>query len=322
MKILVTGGAGYIGSHACIELEKNGYCPIVLDDLSRGHIELVGDRLFYQGSLIDKGLLARIFTEHEIHAVMHFAAYAYVGESVEQPGKYFSNNVSGIINLLDEMDKNGIKRLIFSSTCAVYGNPKTLPVTEDSEINPESPYGESKYICERIINSYFSLNKIRPTIFRYFNVVGSDENFRAFEKHEPETHILPLAIDACIHGETFNLFGNQYETRDGTCVRDYIDVRDLVCAHVIALSKDVNNAFEDNIFNLGVGKGYTNLEILRAIENILNKKIKINIKTMREGDAVALYANPDKAYKALDWHHKYEIEDSIRSRVNFVNASV
>ena len=319
--ILVTGGAGFIGSHAALILHQKGYTPIILDNLSRGHSELCNDYIFIKGDILNKNDLEGIFREHEVFAVMHFAAFAYVGESCERPEIYFKNNSFGLFNLIEVMVKSDVKRLIFSSTCAVYGNPASLPVNETSSINPTSPYGMSKYICELIINSYFELGKIQPTIFRYFNVIGNDDDLQAYEKHEPETHILPLAIDASIEGTEFTIFGTDYQTQDGTCVRDYLDVRDLISAHIMALNIPKPKKFEDCIFNLGHGIGYSNLEILKTIEYVTNKKIKIKEAARRDGDAVKLFADPTKANKELNWKAKISLEDSIRSRLKLIDAN-
>lgn len=321
-KILVTGGAGFIGSHAALMLKQKGYEPVILDNFSRGHIELCKDHIFIKGDISDQQTLSHIFNTYKIDAVMHFAAFAYVGESCEEPEMYFTNNSFGMNNLLKSMTEHGIKRIIFSSTCAVYGNPAILPVTEESKIQPTSPYGMSKYLCELMLKSYYDLGLIQPTIFRYFNVIGNDESLLAYEKHEPETHILPLAIDASLNNDVFTIFGTDYPTNDGTCIRDYLDVRDLARAHLLALDVDNFSDFEDCIFNLGHGKGYSNLEILNAIEKITGRKIHIKNAPRREGDAIELFANPKKANSALGWNAKISLEESIASRIKLIQANI
>ena len=306
--ILVTGGGGYIGSHACKKLASLGYSPIVFDNFERGNKDSViwGDH--FVGDLQDENSLNALFEKYSIDAVMHFAAFAYVGESTDNPHMYIKNNVLGTSNLLDAMNKHGVRKMIFSSTCAVYGSPKVIPVSEQSQTKPDSIYGLTKKISEELIFSYMQLGVIDPIVFRYFNVIGSDPNLEIGECHDPETHLIPLAIEAAHKQTPFNVFGNDYETKDGTCIRDYVHVNDIVDAHIRALTYEG----KDIIFNIGTGQPYSVLEVLRIVEDVVGQKIDIRFSKRREGDAEALFANSTLLQKKLNWSPKYiDIREAI-----------
>ena len=275
MKILVTGGAGYIGSHACKLLKEQGHTVVVFDNLERGSRHAVKWGEFILGDLRNKSDILQAMEGANFDAVMHFAAYAYVGESMEKPGMYLENNIYGTLNLLNAMNQCNVKTLIFSSTCAVYGSPDTIPVTEKTGINPESPYGLSKHIAEKLIFQYQDLGLINPIIFRYFNVIGSDPDCEIGEEHDPETHILPIALEVA-NGDrdAFHVFGKDYNTKDGTCIRDYVHVLDLVQAHIDALKiKPVKN--KQYIYNLGNDIPYSVMDIVSATERVTNKPIPV-----------------------------------------------
>lgn len=319
MNILVTGGAGYIGSHVCKLLSQQGHSVSVFDNLERGNASAVKWGPLIKGDLRDKSSIINALEINDFDAVMHFAAYAYVGESMQVPDLYLENNVLGTFNLLAAMKKSGVRKLIFSSTCAVYGSPETIPVTEDHEISPESPYGLSKVMAEQAIFQYQSLGYIDPVIFRYFNIVGSDPECEIGEVHDPETHILPIALEVAAGiREEFCVFGNDYNTKDGTCIRDYIHVVDLAQAHINALSlkseKDVKR-----IYNLGNDIPYSVLDIIKSVENVTGKTIRLKYEKRRGGDAEALYASSSRARKELEWKPKYsELDSAINHAWNWL----
>lgn len=316
MNILVTGGAGYIGSHVCKKLKLKGFTPIVFDNLSRGNKDAIKWGPFYEGDLRDKNRIISVFEENKIQAVMHLAALAYVGESMEKPYLYFENNVFGTLNLLEAMKESNVKKLVFSSTCAVYGSPKKIPVSEKTAISPESPYGTSKLLAESIINDYKNLGFIEPVVFRYFNVIGSDPDLEIGECHDPETHLVPLAIEAALTGKPFYLYGDDYATKDGTCIRDYLHVNDIADAHFLALSYNPSN--NKNIFNLGNDKPFSVLEIIELVEEVTEKKIHLIRKERRLGDAEALYSKSLEARKLLKWSpHFIALKESIKHAVDW-----
>ena len=305
MKILVTGGAGYVGSHVCKLLAAQGHQPVVFDNLERGNRDAVKWGEFILGDLRDSQSIQDAMADASFDGVMHFAAYAYVGESIHEPKKYLENNVMGTINLIDAMVNNNIRRLIFSSTCAVYGTPETSPVSESHAIQPESPYGLSKVMAENVIQQYRKLDLIDPVILRYFNVVGSDPDGEIGECHEPETHIIPIAIEVAMgRRDEFLVFGDNYKTQDGTGVRDYIHVNDLAAAHIKAL-ENISDLTEHYVFNLGTEMPYSVLEIIKNVEVVTSSKIKLNFVDRREGDAESLYANASLAKKYLSWEPSF-----------------
>lgn len=316
MNVLVTGGAGYIGSHLCKILKEKGFTPIVFDNLSRGFEESVKWGPLYIGDLRNQEKIIEVFEKVKIGAVMHLGALSYVGESMENPHLYFENNVYGTLNLLETMKEKKVKKIIFSSTCAVYGSPADIPVTEDTAISPESPYGTSKLLAESLINEYKNLGHIDPIIFRYFNVIGSDPDLEIGECHEPETHIVPLAIHAALTGEPLHLYGNDYSTKDGTCIRDYLHVNDIATAHCLAL--EYSSSSSKHIFNLGNDKPFSVLEIVKLVEEVTKKKINLSLKERRSGDAEALFSSSNNARNYLNWSpHFKNLKESINHAVNW-----
>ncbi|MFH0749519.1 MAG: UDP-glucose 4-epimerase GalE [Candidatus Gottesmanbacteria bacterium] len=310
MKFLITGGAGYIGSVANASLRAQGHETVVFDNMTTGHKEAVGDTKLIVGDLRNKGDIEHVFSEMTFDAVIHFAALTLPGDSMQKPYEYFHNNIDGGLNLLEAMRTHECKRIIFSSTCAVYGFPKDLPVTEESPIVPASVYGASKRNFEEILEWYEKIHGIRYARLRYFNACGATPDGSLGEDHQPETHIIPVAINAILHGEPFYVFGRDYKTPDGTCIRDYIHVSDLADAHLKAVEYIVKNDTSLTV-NLGVGKGYSNLEVLQAIEKVTGKKLNIQNKERRWGDPDAIYADNTKAKSLLGWEPKYTTPEVI-----------
>jgi UDP-glucose 4-epimerase len=275
--ILVTGGAGYIGSHAVQALQNAGYEAIVLDNLVYGHREFVEQALgakLIVGDISDRALLDEVFATHEITAVMHFAAYAYVGESVSDPAKYYRNNVVGTLTLLEAMLAASVKTIVFSSTCATYGVPQSVPVTEDQPQNPINPYGRTKLMVEKILADFDKAYGLRSICFRYFNAAGADPAGLLGEDHSPETHILPLVLlTAMGKRESFSILGTDYPTPDGTCIRDFIHVADLAQAHVLGLEQLLKSG-ESDVFNLGNGNGFSVREVIETAKLVTGQPIK------------------------------------------------
>jgi UDP-glucose 4-epimerase len=310
MKFLVTGGAGYIGSITNWLLRSKGHETVVFDNLSNGHKEAVGDTKLVVGDLKNKEDIQNVFKNESFDAVIHFAALSLAGESMEKPYEYFHNNIDGGLNLLEAMRLNGCKKIIFSSTCAVYGFPKKLPVTEESPINPTSVYGASKRNFEEILDWYEKLYGIKNAKLRYFNASGALPDGTLGEDHRPETHIIPVALVAAAKEKPFYVYGNDYKTEDGTCIRDYIHVLDLAEAHLKAVEY-ITKENKSIAVNLGVGRGYSNMEILKSVEKVTGKKINIQYKERRGGDPDAIYADNAKAKKLLEWEPQYESTSSI-----------
>ncbi|ACC79010.1 UDP-glucose 4-epimerase GalE [Nostoc punctiforme] len=306
--ILVTGGAGYIGSHAALALKNAGYEVIVLDNLSNGHRELVEEVLQVKlivGDMSDRSLLDDIFSTHNITAVMHFAAYIAVGESVTDPAKYYQNNVAGTLTLLEAMLAASVNKFIFSSTCALYGVPKFVPLTEEHPQDPISPYAISKWMVERILSDFDTAYNLKSVRFRYFNAAGADPNRLLGEDHEPETHLIPLVLlTAFGKRESILIFGTDYPTPDGTCIRDYIHVTDLAQAHILGLEYLLKGG-ESEVFNLGNGSGFSVREVIETAKEITGKEIKIEERDRRPGDPPILVGSSDKATKILGWHPEY-----------------
>jgi UDP-glucose 4-epimerase len=306
--ILVTGGAGYIGSHAVLALKQAGYEVIVLDNLSYGHRELVEQVLQVKlivGDISDSALLSEIFSTHDINAVMHFAAYIAVGESVTDPAKYYRNNVAGTLALLEAMQEASINKFIFSSTCALYGVPKFVPITEDHPQDPISPYATSKWMVERILSDFDAAYNLKSVRFRYFNAAGADPNGLLGEDHEPETHIIPLVLFAAMgKRDSISIFGTDYPTKDGTCIRDYIHVADLAQAHVLGLQYLLKGG-ESDVFNLGNGGGFSVREVIETAKQVTGKEIQIVECERRAGDPPVLVGSSDKARQVLGWHPQY-----------------
>ncbi|MBO5386251.1 UDP-glucose 4-epimerase GalE [bacterium] len=325
--ILVTGGAGYVGSHCVLALLENGYDVVIFDNLELGHIETVetlksiqasGKVIdFIQGDLKNLSDIQNVFKKHEIEAVVHFAAYSQVAESMKNPQKYFSNNVDGTVNLLKSMIENGVKRIVFSSTAATYGEPIYTPIDENHPQKPINPYGETKLEIEKIMDEYDKSFNLKSVRLRYFNVAGADNRARIGEWHEPETHLIPNILKSTFGcGKTFQMFGTDYDTIDGTCVRDYINVEDLAKAHVLALDY-LEKGGETNFFNLGTNNGNSVKEVFSVCEKVTGEKIPVDIQPRREGDPAILVADNQKAKKVLGWVPEKTLEDSILSAYNW-----
>ena len=311
-KILVTGGAGYIGSHTCKLLARSGYDPVVFDDLSTGTKEFVRFGAFVHGSLSDTRLLSATLRATQASAVVHFAASAYVGESMGDPQKYFRNNVAGTINLLDAMRDTGVSRIVFSSTCATYGTPAVTPIREDAPQRPVNPYGESKLFVERMLQWSGPAWGLQFAILRYFNAAGADAEGELGENHDPEPHLIPAAITAALgRRPPLEVFGTDYATPDGTAIRDYTHVEDLAAAHVAALQYLDAGGVSD-AFNLGSGKGASVRDVLACIEAVAGKPVPAEEKPRRPGDPPVLVADPAKAATALGWQPR---RSSLRSIV-------
>jgi UDP-arabinose 4-epimerase len=299
--VLVTGGAGYIGSHACKALSRAGYLPVTYDSLIYGHEWAVKWGPLERGDILDRRRLDDVIEQYRPAAIMHFAAFAYVGESVADPGKYYRNNVVGSLNLLDTARDHGISQFVFSSTCATYGKPDVLPITEDTPQRPINPYGASKLMVERMIADFGTAHGLRSVILRYFNAAGADPDGEIGESHDPETHLIPLVLDAASGRRTaVTIFGSDYETKDGTCVRDYIHVSDLAAAHVKALEYLTAGA-HSAVYNLGNGIGFSVREVVKAVEKIAGIPVPARVGDSRAGDPAVLVSDATKAWRELDW---------------------
>jgi UDP-glucose 4-epimerase len=304
MNILVTGGAGYIGSTTVKRLLENGHTITVFDNLVYGHEDAVNCELI-KGNLEDKEFLFTSLAGKKFDAVVHFAAYAQAGESVQNPYKYFYSNITGGLNLLEYMVKEEIKYIIFSSTCAIFGTPDPLPVTEKSTKHPESPYGESKLMFEKILEWYDKIHAIKHINLRYFNAAGAGLDGDLGERHEPETHIIPIAIEVARgKREKFSLFGTDYPTKDGTCIRDYIHIEDLAIGHIQALEYIMNENKSDS-FNLGTGNGYSNREVIDMVKKVSGVDFTVEENEKRAGDPPMIYADNTKARETLGFIPKY-----------------
>jgi len=318
-KILVTGGAGYIGSVTAHFLKRRNYEVVIVDDLSRGHEHNVRGLPFYKLHLAETGALADVISREHVDAVIHFAAHSMVGESTQKPELYFLNNAGGSASLLSAMIQANVKRLVFSSTAAVYGTPGMVPIPEDLPFDPVNPYGESKVLVEKMLKWMDRCNGLRSIALRYFNACGSDPVSGLGEEHDPETHLIPLLIGAVVTGKPMTIFGDDYETPDGTCLRDYIHVTDLAEAHVVAIEKLLAGGGSE-MFNVGTGAGHSVLEVLRAVEKVTGRKVPHEIGPRRAGDPAVLVANSDKLKKTLGWKPKLpEIEDIVATAWQFEN---
>ena len=313
MSVLICGGAGYIGSHNVRAFRQHGDDVIVVDSLETGHRASVPEDVkFYEGDIRNSETLAKIFTENEIESVIHFCAYSLVGESVDKPLKYFDNNVGGMITLLEAMQKFDVKRIIFSSTAATYGEPKRVPILETDPTEPTNPYGESKRIMEKMMNWVSQRYDIRYVSLRYFNVAGAWHDGSIGEDHKCETHLIPLILQVPMGRREFiTVYGNDYPTDDGTCIRDYIHVEDLAKAHILALEY-LRNGGESNIFNLGSGDGYSVMEMIKAARKVTGHPIPAKVGQRRAGDPARLVADSTKARKILKWQPEItKMEDII-----------
>jgi len=323
MTILVTGGAGYIGSHTVLELIKLGYDVITFDNLQKGYEKAVLGGKFIKGDLLNIDDLVNVFSKYKIDSVIHFAADSLVGESMQKPDKYFTNNLIGSINLLNIMVKYNVKRIIFSSTAAVYGEPDKIPIEEDNLTIPTNTYGESKLAFEKILRWYDIAYGIKYISLRYFNAAGADKSGKIGECHNPETHLIPIILltvlgklntdDNCV-----KIYGDDYNTPDGTCIRDYIHVTDLSIAHILALKKLEEKNSVSKIYNLGNGKGFSVKEIIKVAEQVTGKKIKTKVIQRRAGDPAILIASSDKIKRELNWNPQFnDIHTIIESAWNW-----
>src|ERR1700733_3521853 len=309
--ILVTGGAGYIGSHTAKELARAGYRVVVYDNLSRGDRSAVRWGPLEEGDLLDQDRLRRVLTEHRIDAVLHFAAFAAVGESMQEPELYFHNNVEGSLSLLDAMRATGVRRIVFSSTCAVYGTPEIVPITEENPKAPLNPYGDSKLMMEKMLYWEGICHGLQWMALRYFNAAGCDEDGEIGEAHEPETHLIPSLLDAALgRRPACPIFGEDYPTPDGTCIRDYVHVTDLADAHVQAL-RYLENGGPSVALNLGTGNGYSVNQILKAAEAATGRPIPIERQPRRPGDPPRLVAAPQRAMQTLGWMPAHSSVENI-----------
>jgi UDP-glucose-4-epimerase GalE len=299
--VLVTGGAGYNGSHACKALALAGYTPVTLDNLAYGHRSAVRWGPFVEGDVGDESLVRRTLREHRIGAVMHFAGYAYVGESVQLPGKYYRNNASNTVALLEAMRGEGVHNIVFSSTCATYGVPRAVPIAEDHPQNPVNPYGESKLTVERMLEAYRVAHQFRYAALRYFNAAGADADGELGEDHDPETHLIPLVIDAARGARPHvSIFGTDYPTPDGTAIRDYVHVTDLADAHVEALERLASGADALRL-NLGTGVGHSVREVIRMVQEVSGRPVTVQETARRAGDPPELVAASGMARDVLQW---------------------
>ena len=311
MNVLVTGGAGYIGSHAVRELTRSGHEVFTLDNLVYGHREFVPSERLTIGEVGNSDLLSRIFTDHKIEAVMHFAAYAYVGESVTDPAKYYNNNVGSTLSLLDAVRRFGIRYFVFSSTCATYGEPQSMPLDEYHPQNPINPYGRTKLMVEKIIADYGNAYGLKSVCLRYFNAAGADPEGGIGEDHDPETHLIPLILDAALKRRpSITVFGYDYPTKDGTCIRDYIHVTDLARAHVLALDYLVRNGASD-AFNLGNGRGFSVQEVINTAGRVTGLPIPVKRGEKRAGDPAVLIGSSAKAISTLGWKPEFDSLEAI-----------
>lgn len=308
-KILVVGGAGYIGSHMMLALMDAGYQPIAFDNLSTGHRDAVQGALVI-GDLADKALLERLFSLHDFGAVMHFASLIEVAESVRQPNRYYQNNVAGTLNLLEAMLNANVKKIIFSSSAAVYGEPEYVPINEAHPQNPITPYGRSKKMIEEIIQDHVASDKLQYAILRYYNAAGADPKARAYERHSPESHLIPLALNAALNETAITIFGDDYATKDGTCVRDYVHVNDICQAHLQAL-RALSEGDAEIICNLGLGHGYSVNDIINSVKRITQRQFGIIKGARRIGDPAILIADSTRAKRVLNWQPQYIELDQI-----------
>ncbi|MFH0703058.1 MAG: UDP-glucose 4-epimerase GalE [bacterium] len=318
MTILITGGAGYIGSHCVLEFLKLGYECFVLDNLSEGHREAVKTCNFYKADLSNIEAIKTCFKKYPIKAVVHFAASCYVGESVFEPQKYYYNNVVNTLNLLKVMLENNVNKLVFSSTCAIYGKPLYIPIDEKHTQSPINTYGKTKLMIENILQDYDKAYGLKYMALRYFNAAGANNDSNIGESHNNETHLIPLVLQTALgKKDSIKIFGNDYDTPDKTCIRDYIHVDDLAKAHRLALEK-LFGGKNSNFYNLGIGKGYSVNEIIQISEKISGKNINIEVVSRREGDPAILIAGNTKAQVELGWKPEYtEISDIIKSAWNW-----
>ncbi len=308
--ILVTGGAGYIGSHAAKALAANGFVPVTYDNLVYGHRWAVQWGPLVEGDIGDRSKLIAVIRDYEIQAIMHFAAFTYVGESVAHPERYFNNNVLGSLSLFDAVIETGVRHVVFSSSAATYGIPERVPISEEAPQSPINPYGETKLVIERALRWYGAAHGITWAALRYFNAAGADPEGQLGEVHQPETHLVPLVLQAVLTGKAVAVYGSDYPTRDGTCVRDYIHVTDLADAHVAALEYLLKGG-ASTALNLGTGHGYTVREVIEAARRVTGLEVPHRVTERRPGDPDALIADPGRAEQILNWRPRRSTLESI-----------
>ena len=315
MNILVVGGAGYIGAHAVNLLKKEGYNPVIYDDLSKGHEEAAGilDVKLIKGDLGDKNRIKEVLAEEKIEAVMHFAAFIEVGESVDSPAKYYNNNVSKVLELLDAMVESNVKYFVFSSTAATFGEPQSEKINEEHPQNPINPYGRTKLMVEEILKDYEKAYGLKSVVLRYFNASGSDENGIIGESHNPETHLIPLILQAASgKRKSIKVYGTDYNTKDGTCIRDFVHVYDLAKAHILGMRKMISENTSLN-YNLGSGEGFSVNELIEKAKEITGVDFTVENDERRAGDPAVLVADSAKAKKELGWDIEYDLNSIISS---------
>jgi UDP-arabinose 4-epimerase len=320
-RILLTGGAGFIGSHTAKCLARAGFEPVTLDNLSTGHSWAVKWGPLVPGDIADRGLVRDIISRYRIEAVLHFAAYASVGESMQDPRKYFQNNVASTLNLFDSLLDSSVKSVIFSSSCATYGTPEHTPITERHPQSPINPYGESKLMIEKALRWYGEAYGLSLVCLRYFNAAGADPDGEIGEAHNPETHLIPLTIEAAMRTDrAVEVFGADYATSDGTAVRDYTHVTDLAEAHVLALEYLLNGGASD-AFNLGTGRGHSVLDVIDAVARVSGHSVRLSMSPRRPGDPAILVADPSRARAVLGWQAEFtDLEEIVRTAWNWYRA--
>lgn len=314
MTVLVTGGAGYIGSHVVRKLLEQNYKVVIIDNLSRGHEESVpGEAVFENADLLDSNAIREVLSRHTIDAVIHFAAFAYVGESVDNPEIYYKNNVGGSISLISALKDFNINKVVFSSTCSLYGNPEIIPISENESIKPINPYAKTKHMIENVLQDFDTAYGMKHVALRYFNAAGDDVDGVIGESHQPETHLIPIVLEAALgKRKSVQVFGNDYPTADGTCIRDYIHVYDLADAHIRAL-KYLSEGGKSEVVNLGTGDGYSVMQIIETAKKVTGCEIPYTVSGRRAGDPAVLIADNRKAKQLLGWSPEYNLEDIISS---------
>jgi UDP-glucose 4-epimerase len=317
-RILVTGGAGYIGSHTVRLLLEQGHDVTVADNLSRGYRHNVPAGRLCKLDISDTAAIAELMRQSRCEAVVHFAAFIAVGESMREPERYFANNAAGSLSLLTAMMQIGVRHMVFSSTAAVYGNPHATPILESFPIQPVNPYGESKVMVETMLRWFGQIHGLTSVCLRYFNASGADPEARLGEEHEPETHLIPLLLRAVQTGEPITIFGEDYDTPDGTCIRDYVHVNDLARAHILALEYLIGGGSSEQ-FNLGTGTGHTVMETIRTVEEVTGRPVPYKIGPRREGDPAALVASSVKLRQKLGWEPGYGLRTIVEHAWKFAN---
>jgi UDP-glucose-4-epimerase GalE len=320
--ILVSGGAGYIGAHTVLALQEAGFEVLVLDDFSEGHRAALRGTPYARGSLLDRQFVQDLFARHAIAGVVHFAARCYVGESVERPGRYYENNVGGTLNLLDAMVTRGCRRIVFSSTCAIYGEPESVPIVEEARQLPVNPYGNTKLVCEFMLRDFARAHGLGVVALRYFNAAGAAQEGDLGEEHDPETHLIPLVLQVALgKRKEIQVFGDDYPTPDGTCIRDYVHVEDLARAHLAALVR-LQQGRSPILVNLGTGTGYTVLQVIEAARRVTGHPIPVRVVPRRAGDPPELVCGGTLARELLGWSaQRAGLDDIVRDAWRFLSRS-